>query len=74
MECNKSLNENTNMAMNHASYDGAANCDVAEYINEYPPLPNTESGSPLCYSAVVKGIKPLNNNNNKPSSNPIKGK
>uniref|UniRef100_A0A1I8EUX0 C3H1-type domain-containing protein n=1 Tax=Wuchereria bancrofti TaxID=6293 RepID=A0A1I8EUX0_WUCBA len=54
MECNKSLNENTNMAMNHASYDGAANCDVAEYINEYPPLPNTESGSPLCYSAVVK--------------------
>ncbi|KAK6109072.1 hypothetical protein QQG55_34525 [Brugia pahangi] len=72
MECNKSLNENTNMAMNHSSYDGAANYNIAEYVNEYPPLPNTESGSPLCYSAVVKGIKPLNNNNNKPSSNPIK--
>ncbi|VDO43011.1 unnamed protein product, partial [Brugia timori] len=26
MECNKSLSENTNMAMNHSSYDGAAVC------------------------------------------------
>ncbi|EFO18701.2 hypothetical protein LOAG_09794 [Loa loa] len=71
MECSKNLNENTNLIMDHQSYGGAATYDVTEYVKEYPPLPTAGSGSPLCYSAVVKGIKPLSNNN-KSSFNPIK--
>ncbi|VBB33677.1 unnamed protein product [Acanthocheilonema viteae] len=58
MEGSKNLDENTNFTF-----------DATEYVNEYPPLPTAGSGSPLCYSAVVKGIKPLNNNNNNINNN-----
>ncbi|CAG9541055.1 unnamed protein product [Cercopithifilaria johnstoni] len=69
LECNKSLDEKTNHAMDHQSYGQETTYDATEYVNEYPPLP--AAGSPLYYSSVVKGIKPLDNSN-KPSFNSIK--
>ncbi|MCP9260688.1 hypothetical protein DINM_004070 [Dirofilaria immitis] len=67
LECNKSVDENTDLDMDHQSYNDATTYD----INEYPPLPSAGPETPLCYSAVVKGIKPLHNNN-KPTYNPLK--
>ncbi|VDK85802.1 unnamed protein product [Litomosoides sigmodontis] len=73
LESNEGFAEATNVAMDrhHQSYDQEAAYNIAEYVNEYPPLPTAGSGIPLCYSAVVKGIKP-SSNNNKPSFKPIK--
>lgn len=38
------------------------NYGIEEYVTEYPPLPPAGSGSPLRYSAVVKGLKPVVSN------------
>ncbi|KHN76745.1 hypothetical protein Tcan_05352, partial [Toxocara canis] len=49
-----------------------SDCNVAEYGNEYPPLPTAGcSDTPLRYSAVVKGVKP-NANTTKPPFSQLK--
>uniref|UniRef100_A0A0M3I7Y3 C3H1-type domain-containing protein n=1 Tax=Ascaris lumbricoides TaxID=6252 RepID=A0A0M3I7Y3_ASCLU len=56
----KAINDNGGISESEQQrFSETHNCSVAEYSNEYPPLPTAGcSDVPLRYSAVVKGVKP----------------